>query len=449
MRKRVCIIGGGISGLATGHLLKENGIEVALFESSPHAGGNIRSERTDGYLIEHGPNSLLRSAKLVDLIDSLGLRHHLLPSNTAAKTRYVLIDGKLKALPTGIASLLFGDFFSARAKVRLLREPLVRTKAPENESVASFFARRLGREPVEKAVDPFISGIFAGDPEILSIKTAFPKLFEYEQKFGSLAMGAIRSKKEKVDRSFPRSFTFADGLQTLTDELGSSLGDSLLKRTAAGSISRSAGGRYEVIVGSHRHEFDVVIVSTKADAAAKLLERLAPHASETLRSIRYSPIAVVRTGYAENNVGVLPAGFGFLVPGKEKRGILGSLWNSSVFPGRAPSKKHLFTTFVGGARSAELFDLSDGEILDLVSSELSDIMDIGGEPEFQNLTRWKSAIPQYDLRYNERIEAIESMMNTNPGLFICSNFYKGISVGDCVKNAYRTAGEVGRYIGGN
>ena len=449
MRKRVCIIGGGISGLATGHLLKENGIEVTLFESSPHAGGNIRSERTDGYLIEHGPNSLLRVPKLVGLIDSLGLRDHVLPSSEAARKRYVLINGRLKPLPTGIVSFLFGDFFSARAKVRLLREPLVRTKAPENESVASFFGRRLGPEVVERAVDPFISGIFAGDPELLSIKAAFPKLFEYERKFGSLTMGAIRSRKEKVDRSFPRSFTFADGLQTLTDELASSLGDNLLKGTPVRSMSRSADGRYEVMVGDQRHEFDVVIVSTKADAAAKLLERLAPHASETLRSIRYSPIAVVRNGYAEENVGVAPAGFGFLVPGKEKRRILGSLWNSSVFPGRAPAKKHLFTTFVGGARSPESVDLSDGEIFDLVSSELSDIMDIGGKPEFQNLTRWKSAIPQYVLHYNERIEAIESMMNNNPGLFICSNLYKGISVGDCVKNAYRTAEEVGRYIGGN
>ncbi|HEV8591231.1 MAG TPA: protoporphyrinogen oxidase, partial [Pyrinomonadaceae bacterium] len=216
MGKRVCIIGGGISGLTTAFLLHQKGLDITLFESSHEVGGNIQSEKKDGFLIEHGPNSLLRSSRIVDLVDSLELGEDVLPATASAKKRFVLIDGKLRALPTGLLSFIFGDFFSLRAKFRLLKEPFVGSSARENESVAEFFERRLGREILEKAADPFISGIFAGDPEQLSISEAFPSLVEYERQYGSLLLGAIRNKSEKADPNFPRSFTFQNGLRTLT-----------------------------------------------------------------------------------------------------------------------------------------------------------------------------------------------------------------------------------------
>lgn len=449
MGRRVCIIGGGISGLTAAYLLKKKGIDVTLFEASPQVGGNIQSERKDGYLIEHGPNSLLRSSRLVDLIEDLELREDVLPAADSAKKRFVLIDGKLQPLPTGLMSFIFGSFFSLPAKFKLLKDPLVRTKSRQDESVASFFERRLGREVVEKAADPFISGIFAGDPEKLSIRESFPTLFDYEQKYGSLFLGAIRSKSEKADPTFPRTFTFQNGLRTLIGTLLERLGDSVRTSTAITRIERNEK-EFSVTAGNSESEaFDLVIISTKADAAAELISNIAADLGGRLRDIYYAPVTVVRSGYSRSAVGHKADGFGFLVPRSANRKILGSIWTSSVFPDRAPQNMHLFTTFVGGARTPELSDLSDEETNDLVHAELASIMNISERATFKSLTRWKKAIPQYNIGYKNTVESIERFAAANPGIFFCSNFYRGISVGDCVKNAYRTAEDVAEFIRSN
>lgn len=449
MGKRVCIIGGGISGLTTAYLLKKKGIDVTLFEALPHVGGNIQSEKKDGYLIEHGPNSLLRSRRLVDLIDDLDLGKEVLPAADSAKKRFVLIDGKLQPLPTGLLSFIFGNFFSILAKLRLLKEPLIRTKSPNNESVAGFFERRLGREVLEKAADPFISGIFAGDPKRLSIAEAFPTLFEYEQKYGSLLFGGIRSTSEKADQTFPRTFTFQNGLRMLPGTLHERLDDSVRTNTPITRIEKSEHGF--VVTGENfgRESFDSVIVSTKADAAAELISDIDIDLGARLRGIYYAPVTVVRSGYPKSAVGHKAEGFGFLVPRSANRRILGSIWTSSVFPDRAPQHMHLFTTFVGGARASELCNLPDDETVDLVHTELASIMNISERPDFTSLTRWKKAIPQYNIGYKSTVESIERFAAANPGIFFCSNFYRGISVGDCIKNAYRTAEIVTEFIRSN
>ena len=449
MRKRVCIIGAGISGLATAYLLKKKGVDVTLFEASPHVGGNIQSETQDGYLIEHGPNSLLRSPRIVDLIEDLDLRKHVLPAANSAKKRYVLIDGELRALPTGLLPFIFGNFFSLRAKLRLAKEPLVGSKSPNDESVAGFFERRLGREVLEKAADPFISGIYAGDPAQLSIGESFPTLLEYERTHGSIVLGAIRSKSEKAPATFPRTFTFQNGLRTLTGTLQERLSDSVRTNTPIARIERSGKEFFVTTAKTEREVFDSVIISTKADAAAEMINDLDAELASLLRDVHYAPVTVVRHGYARSAVGQTADGFGFLVPSSEQRQILGSIWNSSVFPHRAPGDMHLFTTFVGGARSTELCNLPDDEIFDLVHAELASIMNISERPNFANMTRWEKAIPQYKIGYKKTVESIERFAAANPGIFFCSNFYRGISVGDCVKNAYRTSDDVVEFIGSN
>ncbi len=447
MGKRVCIIGGGISGLTAAYLLKNKGLDVTLFEASPNVGGTIQSERKDGYLIEHGPNSLLRSPRLIDLIESLGIRSEVLPAAETAKKRFVLIDGELRSLPTGLMSFIFGDFFSVRAKLRLIKEPLIRTKSPDRESVAGFMERRLGREILEKAADPFISGIFAGDPARLSIGESFPRLFDLEREYGSLFWGAIRSKNEKADPAFPRTFTFQNGLRTLTGNLLERLGDSVRTNTPATRIENN-GTEFRVSTRIEGSEvFDSVIISTKADAAANLINEIDADLGKRLRGIYYAPVTIVRSGYARSAVGHPADGFGFLVPHSAKRKVLGSIWSSSVFPDRAPRDMHLFTTFVGGARATDLFDLSDEETVDLVHRELSSIMNISERPDFTALTRWRNGIPQYNIGYKSVIDRIDRFSGVTPGIFVCSNFYRGISVGDCVKNAYRTAEDVAGFLG--
>ncbi len=446
MERRVCIIGGGISGLTTAYLLKKKGLDITLFESSSRVGGNIRSERKDGFLLEHGPNSLLRSPRLIDMIDGLELRREVLPAAPTAKKRFVLIDGNLRVPPTGPLSFLTGNFFSKRAKIRLLKEPFIRTRSQENESVAEFFERRLGREVVEKAVDPFISGIFAGDPERLSISQAFPVLAGYEREHGSLLLGALRSKREKADPAFPRSFTFQNGLNTLTDRLHERLGKSVRTSCAVKRVEKREGKFNVTTQNGDSADFDSVILSTTADAAAELVMDIDTGFADTLRDIYYAPVTVVRTGYPQSAVGHKADGFGFLVPRSADRSILGSLWTSSVFHYRAPTGMHLFTTFVGGARSPQLCYRPDNEITALVHSELAAIMDISTSPVFTDLTRWEKAIPQYNIGYKDTIDRLERFSGVNPGIFFCSNFYRGISVGDCVKNAHRTADEVETFL---
>lgn len=439
MEKKIGVIGGGISGLAAAFLLKKRGFDVALYEKSARAGGNIQSVEIDGFRIEYAPNSLLKSPRLIDLIRESGLESEVLAANAANKKRYVLRNGKLKSLPMSIPKMATDDFFSLKAKLRLLREPFVRTKSPENESVTAFFERRLGREIVARAADPFIAGIYAGNPENLSIKAAFPRLYELEKNYGSLFLGSLRSKAENADKDFPRTFSFAKGVQTLTDRLAENLGESVRTSAAVERIEKLADGKWRIATDFGEDAFDALIISAPAESAGKLIEKLDPKLSEQLKNIYYPPIAMVFFGVRKETLAQNLDGFGFLVPSAEKRRILGTIWNSAVFEKRAADGYHLLTNFVGGARDAELFEHSDEKLFEIVFEELQSILGLREQPEFAHVKRWRRAIPQYLLGY-ERIEnGIEEFERNNKGIHFCSNFYKGISVGDCVKNAYRVA----------
>jgi len=444
--KTIGIIGGGISGLTAAFLLKNKGFDVTLFEKSEAVGGNIQTVNVDGFTIEYAPNSLLKSPRLVDLIKELKLDGQVLAANATNKKRYVLRDGKLRALPMSIAKMATDDFFSLKARLRLLREPLIKSKSPRGESVAAFFERRLGREIVEKAADPFIAGIYAGNPENLSIKAAFPRLYELERDYGSLFVGSLRSKAEKADKDFPRTFSFSEGAQTLTDKLAESLGESVKTNSKITKIEKTADGKWLVKSDQGEKIFDVLILSTSAEAAANLIENLDTALSKQLKSIYYPPVAMVFFGIKKKSVGRNLDGFGFLVPSSERRKILGTIWNSAVFENRAPESFHLMTTFVGGARNAEMFEKSDDELFEVVFDELKSVLNLRAKPDFTHIKRWRKAIPQYNLSYETVENSIQSFENKNRGIFFCSNFYKGISVGDCVKNAYRTVGEIEKFL---
>lgn len=443
MTKRVCIVGGGISGLTVAYLLSKRGIDVILFERSDRCGGNVRSERRDGFLIEHGPNSLLRSPKLIELIGDLGLRERVLPAAASAKNRFVLAGGKLRTVPDGLAPFVFGNYFSLPAKIRLLGEPFIRSKSAEDETVAGFIERRLGREIVEKAADPFIGGIFAGDPYKLCIRSSFPRLFDLEREFGSLLMGMLRSKRERADPTFPRTFSFTGGVQCLTEQLREQLGELVVSKAGVDQVRTDGSGGLRVVKDDGSDErFEAVVISTKADSAASMLFGFDSDLAEILKGIYYAPVAVVHSGYRNESLADEPEGFGFLVPSSEKRRILGSIWNSSVFPDRAPAGYHLFTTFLGGTRDPNILELGDEDIAKIVHDDLANILKISREPEFINVTRWKTAIPQYEIGHSRATNRIDKFTDENRGMFICSNFYRGISVGDCVKNAYAIADKV-------
>lgn len=443
--KKVCIIGGGISGLCVAFRLRKAGARVVLFESSASVGGNIKTEIRDGFLIEHGPNSLLASREIFDLIEDLKIRDQIACPSTRAKRRFILRDGRLTALPSKVLDILTTEAFSARARLRLLKEPFVRGTSSEDESVREFFERRLGKEIADYAVDPFVSGIYAGDPAKLSVRSAFPRLFELEKVHGSLIRGMVFAKNGKASRppkGSPRSFSFKAGMQTLTDALRSALGDSVRLGTGVSAV-RSDGAKgcaAETFAGTE--DFDAVVVSVPADAAAAIVENLDPALANELSKIYYPPVAVAFTAFRREQVEFAPEGFGFLIPALEHRRILGSLWTSSVFENRAPDGYHLFTTFIGGSRNADLCELSEDELLKIASEELNSILGTRGEPAFAFVKKWPRAIPQYNIGYEKVLVAAERFRNDYPGIFFCSNFYKGISVGDCVKNSIAVADSI-------
>ena len=325
-----------------------------------------------------------------------------------------------------------------------------------------------------RAADPFIAGIYAGKPENLSIKAAFPRLFELEKKYGSLLVGALRSKTEKAPEDFPRTFSFKKGVQTLTDALAEKLGESIKTNTEVTRIEKLADGKFAITterrhpdgnerdsvndsaalgvsplvsddavrMTAFREIFDSSSFPRRRRVAAKLLENLDADLAKSLREIYYPPVAMVFFGVKKESLKETLDGFGFLIPSGERRKILGTVWNSAVFPGRAPDDFHLLTTFVGGARDALIFEKSDEELFEIVFAELGEILGLRSKPEFRRIKRWQKAIPQYNVGYDKIETAIENFQTAANGIFICSNFYKGISVGDCVKNAFALADEI-------
>jgi oxygen-dependent protoporphyrinogen oxidase len=438
--KKVAVIGAGISGLTTAFLLTKRDFDVTVFEAADRPGGNVQTIRKDGYTIEQGPNSLLKAPRLLDLVRMLGLEGEVVAANPEARKRYILSDGRLEAM--GPKSF-FNGYFSLKTVLALVREPFVRSRSPEGESVAEFVSRRISSEFLDKAIDPFVSGVYAGDPHDLSMRSAFPRLYEMERDFGSLIMGTFRRKVEKPDPNFPRTFSFRGGLKTLIDKLAAEIGGGLRTGVQVEGIEDADGGKFRV----EGAEFDAVIVSTPAWVAAELVRDRDADLADTLENVNYPQVAVAVTGFRSEMIGKRLDGFGFLIPSKEKRPILGTLFHSAVFPDRAPDGYQLMMTFIGGVRGGNrLEEMSDDEIKELVTAQLGELLNVKGEPEMFHLKRWKRAIPQYRIGYERVMADCAEFEKQNPGIYFCSNFYRGISMSDCVKNAFQTAHDVEKYL---
>ncbi|MBI2961764.1 MAG: protoporphyrinogen oxidase, partial [Betaproteobacteria bacterium] len=373
----------------------------------------------------------------------------------AAKNRYILRGGKLLALPLSPPALLKTQLFSARAKLGLVREIFVGRSAPdEEETVAQFVRRRLGAEFLDYAINPFVAGVYAGDPEKLSVRAAFPKLFDIEQRYGSLIRGQIRGAKERrrrgeVSKQAAPMLSFRDGMQTLTDAIAARLADLRLGTRATGLV-RFEGSVWEISAsgpgGPAAIRANALVVATPALAAAQLVKRLSPGAAAALEAIPYPPVASVACAYARADVAHALDGFGFLVPKKERRRILGTIFSSTLFPNRAPDGTVLLTTFVGGMRQPELARADEAGIAALVEEELASLLGVRAAPRQRWVNRWERAIPQYTLGHLARIAAIEAAERAFPGLFFCANYRGGISVADCIGSSRAAADRVVQHL---
>ena len=441
------VVGAGLSGLVVAYALRESGMRVVTTEIADRPGGVLATRERDGFRYETAANSALDDGvNFGPLLRSLGIEGERIDTAKTAAKRFVVRDARLQPLPMSPPALLTTSTFSARAKLRLLREPLVPKRATDREeSVADFARRRLGDEWLDYAVDPFVSGVHAGDPEALSVQAAFPRLHALEQAHGSLLLGQLRRARARKGPT-PASFSFRGGMQTLTDALAARVDVLTGTRT---SISPQSDGSFDVVLtgsrATNRLRARCVVLATPADAASELVATFAPQAEHPLQAIAYAPVAIVVAAYRREDVVHPLDGFGFLVPSRERRAILGTLFSSTMFEGRAPPGHVLLTTFIGGQRNPHSAALDDDSLQATVARELRELIG-AGDALWMETVRWPRAIPQYTLGHGERIAAIDRATAHLPTLFFSANWRGGVSLADCIARSHRTAASVAEAL---
>jgi oxygen-dependent protoporphyrinogen oxidase len=451
--KKVVIVGGGISGLTVAYLLleKKKDLDITVLESDNRAGGKIWTDKADGFLCEKGANGFLdNKPRTLELCKSIGIEP--VRSNENSKKRFIFLNGKLNALPESPLSFIKSDLLSWSGKLGILFEYNA-PRGPEDETVADFIIRRLGKEALERLIDPMCSGIYAGDPYRMSIKSCFARIKELEQEYGGLikALLAIRKQKKlqqkasgdtKVSVAPGGTLTsFYNGAQTITDALAERLKDRLHLGVQVHGISRERGA-YQLYTSKDTIEADIVILASPAYATSEIMKDLDSEISKILSDIPYPHVSIVCFGYKKDKVGNPLNGFGFLVPHIEGRKILGTLWDTSIFPNRASEGYALLRTMVGGAKSPEVAMLEDEKIISMVFDELKPILSFKTEPDLIRIYRWEKAIPQYLLGHSKRLGSIEERLRSHPGLYLTGNAYKGIGINDCVESGYKLADEI-------
>jgi oxygen-dependent protoporphyrinogen oxidase len=441
------VVGGGISGLVCAYALRQAGIDAQLVEASERPGGVIHSVTRDGYLLELGPQSFSSTPALRELCAGLGISSELLQAPPHAP-RYVLIDGVLRPVPLSPPALFMSSLISVSTKWALVRDILGKSIPPDgDESVANFVRRKFSPQLLDRLVGPFVSGIHAGDPERLSVRSAFPQVYEAEKSAGSVVRGMLRlAKSSKGPPERPTLQSFREGNETLVRALANKLGPALLSETCVTGISCQNVGSFDIRLERHGAAESVsarsLILATPTDVTARLLSRLDSSFESLLSSIECVPVAVVSLGYRKKDVGNSLNGFGFLVPRSARLRVLGSVWNSSLFPGRAPEGYALLTSFVGGATDRAVATLEPQELVSLVHREISPLISVESEPFFSNATIWRRALPQYDLGHGDRLAAVAKVCLRFPGLWLTGNYLRGPAIGSCVDRAFAVAEEV-------
>ena len=447
---KISIVGAGISGLATAQaiLTRKPDAEITIFEASQRIGGKVWTETNDdGYLCEGGVNGFLdKIPRTLELCQEAGVSP--VRADASAQKRYVYSRGELHKLPEKPPEFLKSRLLSVRGRLRVIYETIAPGTDNPDETLGQFATRRLGKEAFERLIDPMASGVFAGDASKLSLKSCFPRINEIEMEHGSLIRGLIklqmkarREGNKKTPGPGPGGTltSFSNGMSALTDSLATQLGSRIRIATAVKDISRN-GNRYQLLLENDQvEESDVLILAAPAHAQARMLQAMDPSLAGLLGEIPYPALSVCCFGYRKQQVGQVLDGFGFLIPSKEQRTILGTIVDSNVFPGRAPEDSILLRSMVGGARTPEFALLPDEQLISRVRADLQDIMGLRAEPDFIRIFRHSKAIPQYLVGHAARLDVIDEKLQGHPGLVLTGNAFKGVSLNDCVVNAWKTA----------
>lgn len=436
------VAGGGISGLTVAYKLSKSERSVALVHAGKEAGGALRTVEKNDWILETGPNTIVESnTYLHELINELGIREQVIAAQPVAKNRYIVKNRKLVALPGGAMEFIRTPLFSNRAKLRLLKEPFIRKGTDPDESLANFVRRRLGEEFLDYAINPFVAGVYAGDPENLSMRMAFPMLGVLEDKYGSLIKGQFKIKPEDRKKGdLPRSsapmISFRGGNREFVKALTDNLGDRIKADFNITQITKKADGYVLESEEGTIAEGKNLILTLPLFALQNIEWSGFDEELNELPKTEYPPLTVVHLGYKKEQVGHPLDGFGMLVPAAEKMNILGCLFNSSLFEKRTPDNDHhLLTCFIGGSRSPDYARESDEMILKRVKEDINHLLAVKSEPVMHHITRWHKAIPQYTTAYKAVYNYLGRMEEKHTGLHYLGNFRNGISVPDCIRNA--------------
>jgi len=452
--KQAIIVGGGVTGLcAAYYLARDLGREnVALLEADDVVGGTTRSEVSEGYACDWGPNGFLdREPATLEWIAALGLSDALVRANQSAKRRFIFTKGRLNEV-VGPPRFFFSPMLSVKGRLRLAGEPFVAGKRDHTgETIWEFAARRIGTEAADTLVGPMVSGVFGGDARLLSLEHCFPRMAAMEREYGGLtrALIAKRWRKKAVSPLGPSGTltSFKEGIGRLPCEAAKALGDIVCTGERVLRIFRTPEGDFAAETSRGRvHHARALVVAAPAYAAAEFCRELDEAASKALASIRYADIAVVCTGYDDAAAHGSTNGFGFLAPRQEGLRILGCLWTSSMFPQQAPPGRILLRTMFGGYTDPDAVQLGDDELLALIRRELHPIMGIDSEPEYVRIFRWQRGIPQYLLGHGDILREIEAAQERHPGLAFAGNAYRGVGLNDCVLSALRARERVLGYL---
>jgi len=440
-------VGAGISGLCAALKLKEDGYYVKVLDKRPRAGGVIGTSHEGLFAAESGSNSILvNSQKTLDFLRHIGLDDRIVHASETAKKRFFVRYGAPQEVPMGLKELFKTRLFSTLGKLRLMLEPLISPFAPSAEPSVDEFARmRLGKEAAEYAINPFFAGIYAGDTKRLSIKYAFPPFWNFDQKYGSVILGAIRAKREKAAAGNffkPVMISFKNGMAELTERLEELLEGCVTTNARITNIDFE--GKWKAAWSSPAEEdcdeFDRLVLACPAWSLKRLpLCNTLAEALKPLDGIEGAPISTLTLGFKREDVAHPLDGFGALVPEKEKCSILGALFVSSIFENRADKNCVTITCYVGGMRSPELAALAQEEITPLVLKDLARLLGVSGKPVYSHMTKWKRGIPQYNLGYGQFIEAFKNIEETFPSVALVGSYRGGVGVSNCIENALAAA----------
>jgi oxygen-dependent protoporphyrinogen oxidase len=459
---RVVVIGCGISGLAAAHRLTElnPALDLTVIEASARLGGTLHTDERDGFLLERGPDSFIsEKPEAVALAKRLGIESRLIETNQEHRRSFIVRNGRLRPVPEGFQLLapsriwpfITSDIFSLPGKARIAADlflPRRKANGVADESLASFVRRRLGREALERMAQPMVGGIYTADPETLSLRATLPRFLDLERDHRSLVLAMLRkARSQKKEESSGTSgaryglfLSFDRGMELLVEALAQALTQVAIRlNTKVQSVSRSSASWTIHLSSGETLEADALCLALPAYVSAQLLSNIHPPLAAQLSQIKYASTATINLAYHRDAIKHPLDGFGFVVPFVEKRSVIACTFSSVKFPGRAPDNHVLLRAFAGGALQPEIFALDETEMLTRVENDLRELLGITAKPLFAEVSKWQSAMPQYEVGHLDRIASIENNVRELPNLALAGNAYRGTGIPDCIRSGETAA----------